>query len=65
MFFWWLSPVMKSGYKRTLQPDDLFYLTDDIKVQHMADAFYGYMSNDIAKARQQHILENVKKEVKL
>lgn len=56
---------MKSGYKRTLQPDDLFYLTDDIKVQHMADAFYGYMSNDIAKARQQHILENVKKEVKL
>ncbi|KGQ89520.1 hypothetical protein MEO_02386 [Candida albicans P94015] len=60
MFFWWLSPVMKSGYKRTLQPDDLFYLTDDIKVQHMADAFYGYMSNDIAKARQQHISEKCK-----
>ncbi|CAX44186.1 oligomycin resistance ATP-dependent permease, putative [Candida dubliniensis CD36] len=60
MFFWWLSPVMKSGYKRTLQPDDLFYLTDDIKVQHMADTFYRYMTEDIAKAQQQHIIEKCK-----
>lgn len=57
IFFWWLSPVMKTGYQRTLQPDDLFYLTDDIKVQKMADDFYRYMTHDIDRARQKHIAE--------
>lgn len=57
IFFWWLSPVMKTGYQRTLQPDDLFYLTDDIKVQKMADDFYRYMTQDIDRARQKHIAE--------
>ncbi|CAK9439681.1 uncharacterized protein LODBEIA_P37810 [Lodderomyces beijingensis] len=51
IFFWWLSPVMKTGYKRTLQAEDLFYLTDEIKVQAMADAFYRYMSQDIHHAK--------------
>ncbi|KAG5419108.1 hypothetical protein I9W82_002875 [Candida metapsilosis] len=55
IFFWWLSPIMKTGYQRTLQPDDLFYLTDDIKVQKMAEDFYRYMSHDIDRARQKHI----------
>ncbi|RCK55100.1 Oligomycin resistance ATP-dependent permease YOR1 [Candida viswanathii] len=60
IFFWWLSPVMQTGYKRTLQPDDLFYLTDDIKVQTMADKFYNYMTHDIARARQKHIAQKCK-----
>ncbi|CAI5758999.1 unnamed protein product [Candida verbasci] len=61
IFFWWLSPVMKVGYKRTIQPEDLFYLTDDIKVQTMANDFYKYMTNDIQKARNKHIAEKCKK----
>ncbi|KAI5966908.1 uncharacterized protein KGF55_000317 [Candida pseudojiufengensis] len=60
LFFWWLAPVMKTGYKRTLQPDDLFYLTNDIKVEKMADDFYGYMTKDIEKARENHIIEKCK-----
>ncbi|KAI5952854.1 hypothetical protein KGF54_003721 [Candida jiufengensis] len=60
LFFWWLSPVMKTGYKRTLQPDDLFYLTDDIKVEKMANDFYGYMIKDIDSARSKHIAEKCK-----
>ncbi|RLV90454.1 Oligomycin resistance ATP-dependent permease YOR1 [Spathaspora sp. JA1] len=58
--FWWLRPVMHTGYRRTLQPEDLFYLTDDIKVQSMADTFYNYMSNDIENARQKHVEEKCK-----
>ncbi|KAI5953752.1 hypothetical protein KGF57_003961 [Candida theae] len=61
LFFWWLSPVMKVGYQRTLQPDDMFYLTDDIKVQKMAEDFYRYMSHDIDRARQKHIAEKCAK----
>ncbi|EGW32761.1 uncharacterized protein SPAPADRAFT_54783 [Spathaspora passalidarum NRRL Y-27907] len=60
ILFWWLGPVMHTGYRRTLQPEDLFYLTDDIKVQTMADRFYNYMTNDIERARQQHIAEKCK-----
>ncbi|KAL6449932.1 YOR1 Oligomycin resistance ATP-dependent permease YOR1 [Candida maltosa Xu316] len=60
IFFWWLSPVMQTGYKRTLQPEDLFYLTDDIKVETMANSFYEYMAHDIARARQKHIAEKCK-----
>lgn len=60
IFFWWLSPVMKTGYKRTLQPEDMFYLTDDIKVQTMANQFYTYMTHDIDVARQNHIAEKCK-----
>ncbi|KAG7661663.1 uncharacterized protein J8A68_004816 [[Candida] subhashii] len=55
MFFWWLFPVMKVGYKRTLQPPDLFYLTDDIKVENMANSFYNYMTKDIELAKQKHL----------
>ena len=61
IFFWWLSPVMKTGYTRTLQPEDLFYLTDDIKVQTMADNFYRYMTNDIERAKQKWVAEKCKK----
>ncbi|KAI3404492.2 hypothetical protein KGF56_002684 [Candida oxycetoniae] len=60
IFFWWLSPVMKTGYKRTLQPEDLFYLTDDIKVQTMADSFYLYMTHDIDRAKQKFLIKKCK-----
>jgi len=64
IFFWWLSPVMKTGYQRTLQPDDLFYLTDDIKVQKMADDFYRYMTQDIDLLDKSILLKSVPSEMK-
>lgn len=30
--FWWTNPVMKVGYTRTLEPNDLFELTEDLSV---------------------------------
>lgn len=39
IFFWWFNPIMKVGYKRTLQPDDLFKLTENIKVHSLHEKF--------------------------
>ena len=39
MMFLWLWPVLLKGYKRTLLPDDLWYLTEDIKVESMHERF--------------------------
>lgn len=39
MYFWWLVPLMRKGYRRTLTDADLFKLDDNMKVQLMTDAF--------------------------
>mmetsp|Transcript_5884 Transcript_5884/g.7152 ORF Transcript_5884/g.7152 Transcript_5884/m.7152 type:complete len:1359 (-) Transcript_5884:1928-6004(-) len=39
IFFWWLNPIMSVGYKRTLQPQDLFVLTKDMTVEEMTGKF--------------------------
>lgn len=39
VFFWWLNPIMSVGYKRTLQPQDLFVLTKDMTVEEMTEKF--------------------------
>jgi ABC-type multidrug transport system fused ATPase/permease subunit len=56
-FFWWLLPVMSTGYNRTLDPQDLYYLTDDIKVQAMAAQFYIYFEKGYEKAKRKHLLK--------
>lgn len=37
--FSWLIPVLKIGYKRTLEPNDLFKLNDDVQVVALAARF--------------------------
>ncbi len=60
IFFWWLLPVMNAGYKRTLEPADLFKLTDDIKVEEMTRVFYGHLQNQVTKGEEKHILQKRK-----
>ncbi|ODV82409.1 uncharacterized protein CANTADRAFT_19963 [Suhomyces tanzawaensis NRRL Y-17324] len=60
VFFWWLHPVMRTGYKRTLEPEDLFTLTDDIKVEKMAADFYRHFTAGVAKAETKHIAAKCK-----
>lgn len=60
IFFWWLIPVMQRGYKRTLVPDDLFALLDDIKVETMAARFYEIFTRDYANAKAKHIAKKQK-----
>lgn len=44
MGFWWLWPVLKKGYKRTLHPDDLFVLTPQLKVEYMYEQWEKHMN---------------------
>lgn len=48
-FFWWLNPMMIVGYKRTLQPEDLFILPKDMTVHEMTAQFMLKFENTYKK----------------
>lgn len=54
IFFWWLFPVMKRGYIRTLVPEDLFTLYDEIKVENMTVTFEAHFERLLLRARTKH-----------
>ncbi|EGW34105.1 uncharacterized protein SPAPADRAFT_133715 [Spathaspora passalidarum NRRL Y-27907] len=60
LFFWWLFPIMKVGYARTLQPNDLWLLTDDLKVEHYTEIFYTYLEQVRIKSKKKHIEKKCK-----
>ncbi|KAG7661623.1 uncharacterized protein J8A68_004892 [[Candida] subhashii] len=60
IFFWWLFPILKVGYSRTLQPNDLWVLTDDMKVEHFTDKFNFYLAQEREKAQRKHIANKCK-----
>lgn len=51
---------MRTGYKRTLQTEDLYVLNDDIKVKTMADRFEQNLAMRLEKARADHIAKKCK-----
>ena len=61
IFFWWMIPVMNTGYKRTLTPKDLFTLSDDIKVETMAARFMAIFTLDVERAKLKHVKKKCKK----
>lgn len=58
-FFTWLIPVLRAGYKRTLQPPDLLKLNDTIKVDPLAEKFKECFERRSVKYRQKHIAEKI------
>ncbi|RCK59331.1 Oligomycin resistance ATP-dependent permease YOR1 [Candida viswanathii] len=61
VFFWWLSPLMNAGYTRTLQPNDLWVLPDEMKVEHLSEIFNFYLSIAMAGAKTEHIKKKCEK----
>lgn len=53
--FFWLIPILVKGYKRTLVPNDLYYLTDELKVQNMHKKFDTHLHYKLKKLQQEHI----------
>ncbi|CAH2352501.1 oligomycin resistance ATP-dependent permease Yor1p [[Candida] railenensis] len=51
IFFWWVTPLFKVGYSRTIRPRDLFYLTDDMKNDIMAEEFSKNLQERVAKSK--------------
>lgn len=60
IFFWWFNPIMKVGYKRTLQPDDLFKLTENSKVHTLHDTFTTKRANPKASPRHSLLIRLMK-----
>lgn len=65
IFFWWLAPIMSVGYKRTVVEQDMFVLTDDLKVETFAKDFERHMKTRIDKARAKHIAKKASQRAKL
>jgi ATP-binding cassette subfamily C (CFTR/MRP) protein 1 len=53
--FWWLWPVLKKGYKRTLLASDLWVLTPELTVEHLHAKFDTYLQSILRKAEQKHL----------
>ncbi|VEU23739.1 DEKNAAC104893 [Brettanomyces naardenensis] len=49
IFFWWLNPMLKVGYKRTLQAEDMFYLQNDQKLEYIYPKFRMILDAELAK----------------
>ncbi|CDK25828.1 unnamed protein product [Kuraishia capsulata CBS 1993] len=55
LFFTWLDPLLTKGYRRTLEPEDLWYLTEDLKVEYYYSIFIAKFEPDLALRRQKHL----------
>lgn len=61
VFVWWIHPVIRVGYKRTVVPEDMFKLTDDLKVETLTVRFNKYFNTRLEKAKAKHIAGKAKK----
>lgn len=52
--FTWLIPVMETGYKRTLVPNDMYKLNENIKAEHMADRFMEVFQRRFLEDKEKH-----------
>ncbi|CUM67184.1 uncharacterized protein PRCAT00004877001 [Priceomyces carsonii] len=55
MVFFWLWPTIIKGYKRTLQPNDLFYLTDELKVESLHDIYDNHLAGYLEKEKSKYL----------
>lgn len=60
MVFFWIWPILKKGYKRTLVPDDLWYLPDDLKVESMHKKYRDNL-HKLLKAHKEKLLKKAAK----
>lgn len=58
IFFWWVFPIMRVGYKRTLQPNDLWAMDDRISIETLYKDFTRHLNRYIKKAREDYLKEH-------
>ncbi|KAG7662276.1 uncharacterized protein J8A68_004170 [[Candida] subhashii] len=56
--FWWLWPIIKKGYLRTLHPEDLFKLTPELTVEEMHQKWEAHLDTILQSAKFNHLKEN-------
>lgn len=60
ILFTWLWPVLRVGYKRTLEPNDLYRLNEDNCVQTLADRFQRIFAVKLAQDKDAFIMQRIK-----
>ncbi|GME79522.1 unnamed protein product [Ambrosiozyma monospora] len=55
MFFWWLNPLLKVGYQRTVTPEDLYTLDDSMQIEKNYERFMNHLSPVLLKRQNEHI----------
>lgn len=56
--FYWLLPILVKGYKRTLVPDDLWELTDELTVENMHERYRKNLESILRKSTASHLRKN-------
>ncbi|EGV65694.1 P-loop containing nucleoside triphosphate hydrolase protein [Yamadazyma tenuis ATCC 10573] len=56
--FYWLLPILAKGYQRTLVPDDLYHLTEELTVEHMHLKFDTLLQKHLDDLRQKHLKDH-------
>ncbi|CAI4988965.1 CFC_HP_G0021150.mRNA.1.CDS.1 [Saccharomyces cerevisiae] len=54
MFFWWVLPILRAGYKRTIQPNDLFKMDPRMSIETLYDDFEKNMIYYFEKTRKKY-----------
>lgn len=62
IMFWWLNPIMKVGYKRTLTDNDLFKLQDEQKNDYMYQKFRSILDEKYNECLKKFLIEKYTKE---
>ncbi|QBM87662.1 ABC-type multidrug transport system, ATPase and permease component [Metschnikowia aff. pulcherrima] len=61
LVFFWLWPVLIRGYKRTLVPNDLWYLPKDMCVEDMHESYRRHLNDILRKHRLKHHVKDRKR----
>ncbi|XP_043334064.1 ATP-binding cassette sub-family C member 4-like isoform X7 [Cervus canadensis] len=51
LFVWWLNPLFKMGYKRKLEPNDMYSVLPEDRSQHLGEELQGYWDQEVKRAQ--------------
>ncbi|ODV66086.1 oligomycin resistance ATP-dependent permease [Hyphopichia burtonii NRRL Y-1933] len=60
LFFWWVTPVLNVGYRRTLHAKDLFKLTEELTVEYRLELFKNCFESRLEYHRRRHLKQKLK-----
>ncbi|KAK9470483.1 P-loop containing nucleoside triphosphate hydrolase protein [Dipodascopsis tothii] len=58
-YFWWMNSLMKAGYKRPLQENDIYLIADERKAKYMTDKFLENLERRKAKGGKHVVIRAV------
>ncbi|CCH60433.1 hypothetical protein TBLA_0C06400 [Henningerozyma blattae CBS 6284] len=58
LFFWWVWPILTTGYKRTIQPNDLYITNKSMSSETIYERFQTYWNKAIEKSKNEFLKKN-------